>query len=86
MLLFQILAALWDRPATAAQVVAAIAAQSGRTLPEHPVQHQLELLHGCGYLDAAAATAAPAYSLTSEGSALLARMAEAIDTKERVSA
>lgn len=86
MLLFHILAAVWDSPGTAAQIARAIAAQSEHAVPSAALEHQVQILHDCGYLRAAGDSASPLYSLTPDGSALLARMAQAVDRTQRMSA
>lgn len=86
MLLFQILAAIWDRPGTAAEIADAIQAQSGHAVPDSAVEHHLQMLHGCGYLRAPGDGAASHYSLTGDGSALLCRLAEAIERTEYLTA
>lgn len=86
MLLFHILAALWDGPGTASEIAAVLRTPSGGAVPEHPLEHQLQLLRGGGYLAADASVAAPTYTLTSAGSALLARLAQAVEHTERISA
>lgn len=85
MLLFQILTALWDRPGTGDEIAKAVEAHYGRAFPGHAVEHHVELLHGCGYLRAAGDSTSPQYTLTPDGSALLARMAEAFEHTEHAS-
>lgn len=86
MLLFQILAAVWDAPGTADDIAQAIAARSEHAIPRSAVEHHVQMLHGCGYLHAAGEPACASYSITPDGSALLARMAQAVDRTERMSA
>lgn len=86
MLLFQILAAIWDRPGTAEEIAQAVQTQNGYPVPGSAVEHHVQLLHGCGYLLAGGDSASPNYTITPDGSALLARMAEAIERTEYLTA
>lgn len=81
-MLYEILASLWDGPGTDAEIAQAIEERTGERFSRQAADRYLRLLRHCGYAHASGDQLTPRYTMTPEGSTLLARMARAVEHTE----
>jgi DNA-binding PadR family transcriptional regulator len=74
-LLYEVLATLWEGPADGSAVARAIEDRTGERFRSEAAEHYLRMLRHNGFIDADADPFAPRYTINPEGSTLLARLA-----------
>ena len=77
MLVYDVLATLWETTSTDLEIAHAVEARSGAQISRNLVNQHIRLLLNTGHITAKNANGLPAYALTSRGSELLATYAEA---------
>ena len=82
MLTYDVLAALWEAPATDVQVARTVEDRIGLPLSRNQIDQHLRLLRTTGYVKTRDAHGAIAYSLTDSGAALLSKLAAAVEREE----
>ncbi len=85
-MLYDLLAALWEGPADDFEVARTVQARTGQRFSTEAAERYLRLLAAGGFAKAGADPLSPRYSITAEGSSLLARLAREVDTAEVVRA
>jgi DNA-binding PadR family transcriptional regulator len=81
-MVYDVLATLWERPASGIEIARAVEDRTGLPISRNQAEEHLRLLRTCGYIAARDGGGAPHYSLTADGSALLAQLAETIESTE----
>ena len=79
MLTYDVLAALWDSPATDMEVARTVEERLGAPFTRNMVDQHLRLLRTTGHVSTKNVDGAPAYVLTATGAALLSNLASKID-------
>ena len=82
MLTYDVLAVLWEAPASDVEVTRAIEDRLGTPLSRNMIEQHLRLLRTTGHIRTRAIDGAPAYALTDAGSALLSQIAERVEHEE----
>ncbi len=84
MLTYDVLAALWNAPATDVEVARAVEDRVGTPFSRNMIDQHLRVLRTTGYVRTRNVDGAPAYVLTDAGSQLLAQLATSVDREEYV--
>jgi hypothetical protein len=91
MLTYDVLAALWEAPATDVEVARAVEdrlalrqAQGDISISRHLTEQYLRLLRTTGHVRTQSVDGAPAYALTDTGSALLSQLATRVEREEYI--
>ena len=84
MLTYDVLAALWNAPATDVEVTRAVEDRLGTQLSRNSIDQHLRLLRTTGYVKTRNVGGAPAYLLTDAGSQLLAQLAATVEREEYI--
>ncbi|MBV8637562.1 MAG: hypothetical protein JO322_05710 [Candidatus Eremiobacteraeota bacterium] len=82
MLTYDVLAALWNAPATDVEVARAVEDRVGTPFSRNMIDQHLRVLRTTGYVRTRNAEGAPAYVLTDAGSQLLAQLAARVEREE----
>jgi hypothetical protein len=77
MLVYDLLATLWETTSTDLEIAHAVEARQGVQISRNIVNQHIRLLLNTGHITAKNANGMPAYALTPRGSELLATFAEA---------
>ena len=81
-MLYEVLAALWEGPGNDHEIARTIEARTGARFSAEAAERYLRLLRDCGYANARDDPRGPRYTMTPDGSTLLARLAREIEEKE----
>jgi DNA-binding PadR family transcriptional regulator len=84
MLTYDVLAALWNAPATDVGVTRAVEDRLGTQLSRNFIDQHLRVLRTTGYVKTRNIGGEPAYVLTDAGSQLLAQLAAQIEREEYI--
>ena len=84
MLTYDVLAALWNAPATDVEVARAVEDRVGTPFSRNFIDQHLRLLRTTGYVRTRNVAGTPAYVLTDAGSQLLAQLAARIEREEYI--
>jgi hypothetical protein len=81
-MVYEVLATLWEAPATDIQVARAVEDRLGVPCSRNVADHHLRILRTCGYVTPRNVDGSLRYALTESGSTLLAYYAESIEKME----
>ena len=81
MLTYDVLAALWNAPATEVEVARAVEDRLGTPVGRTLIDHYLQLLRTTGFVRTRNCNGIAAYLLTDDGSELLSKLATRIDAR-----
>lgn len=81
-MVYEVLATLWEAPATDVEVARAVEDRLGIPCSRNVADHHLRILRNCGYVTPRGANGSVSYALTETGSTLLAWYAESIEKME----
>ena len=84
MLTYDVLAVLWEAPASDVEVARAIEDRLGAPMSRNMIEQHLRLLRTTGHLRTRAQNGALAYVLTAAGSDLLSQLAGRVEQEEYV--